>query len=146
MSDDIQCEGDHCPTPLRCVGAGCCERRSSPGSEKRNELADRIGNAKLGWLPTVGEVVNVTFDTDEARTVIAALRGAAAQPAPALREALDNIRVISVGADSYVSVTVPNRGFWSVQITGGHELFDLWQLKRDQALALSSTQRPESET
>jgi hypothetical protein len=37
------------------------------------QLADRIKNNPLGWLPGVGDCVNVTFTTEEAALVVSAL-------------------------------------------------------------------------
>jgi hypothetical protein len=37
------------------------------------DLAERIRTNPLGWLLGIGNVVNVTFDPDEARIVINAL-------------------------------------------------------------------------
>lgn len=52
-----------------------------------------------------------------------------------LKSCLENIRVTNLNGASYVSVVEVGRGFWSAQITGGHELFDNWQIKRDAALS-----------
>lgn len=58
-----------------------------------------------------------------------------------LKSCLENIRVTNLNGASYVSVVEVGRGFWSAQITGGHELFDNWQVKRDAALSsLTSTE------
>lgn len=40
------------------------------------ELANRIEMANVGWLPGVGDIINVTFDISEAREVVAALKNA----------------------------------------------------------------------
>ena len=41
---------------------------------EREELATRIETNPLGWLPVVGNVINVTFTPDEAVILIGALR------------------------------------------------------------------------
>jgi hypothetical protein len=44
---------------------------------KALELVDRITNTKLGWLPDIGDIVNVTFDATEALIIIDVLRASA---------------------------------------------------------------------
>jgi hypothetical protein len=44
---------------------------------KYAELAQRLAKAERGWLPGVGQVVNITFDEFEAMMVLNALTDAA---------------------------------------------------------------------
>ena len=55
------------------------------------ELADHIEAEKIGWLPTIGSVVNFTMTLSERDTVLAALRSSSSAGA---REALESIDAI----------------------------------------------------
>jgi hypothetical protein len=45
--------------------------------ESFEALADRIEDAKPGWLPISGHVVNITFSLEEREMIVRALREAA---------------------------------------------------------------------
>lgn len=49
------------------------------------ELAERIETNPLGWLPVVGDVINVTFTPEEAKVLTTALRSAPASEQAAWR-------------------------------------------------------------
>ena len=46
------------------------------------DLATRIETNPLGWLPVVGDVINVTFTPEEARLLVLSLRALPAQGEP----------------------------------------------------------------
>lgn len=58
--------------------------RSQP---KIEELIERINRAQVGWLPTIGEVVTVTFDVSERDILVEAVNSHAA-----LAKALEDAR------------------------------------------------------
>lgn len=47
---------------------------------EREELAKRIETNPLGWLPVVGDCINITFTPEEARVLTTALRAPAQAP------------------------------------------------------------------
>src|SRR6185295_9849919 len=52
-------------------------------NEMRKELATRIETNPLGWLPVVGDVINITFTPEEAALLTTALRAQSDVRAPA---------------------------------------------------------------
>lgn len=76
--------GHHGRARIRAAVVAMTNSRSQP---KIEELIERINRAQVGWLPTIGEVVTVTFDVSERDILVEAVNSHAA-----LAKALEDAR------------------------------------------------------